>query len=179
MNREEMMSRVLDRTEAWDMLVVGGGATGVGIAVDAASRGYDLLLVEQSDFGKGTSSLTCFQNYPVETVKIDRSFTANITNNHSHSVITQAIVDLAHDLDANIVAEGVESETQLELLKKWGCDAAQGFLISEPLDSKSLRTFMENPSQSHGISQIINPYSPPLILQNLPSTVSNQSLQNG
>jgi len=56
MNREEMMSRVLDRTEPWDMLVVGGGATDVGIAVDAASRGYDLLLMEQSDFGKGTSS---------------------------------------------------------------------------------------------------------------------------
>lgn len=56
MNREEMLSRILDRTEPWDMLVVGGGATGVGIAVDAASRGYDLLLVEQSDFGKGTSS---------------------------------------------------------------------------------------------------------------------------
>ena len=56
MNREEMISRILDRTEAWDMLVVGGGATGVGIAVDAASHGYDLLLLEQSDFGKGTSS---------------------------------------------------------------------------------------------------------------------------
>lgn len=56
MNREEMISRILDRVEPWDMLVVGGGATGVGIAVDAASRGYDLLLVEQSDFGKGTSS---------------------------------------------------------------------------------------------------------------------------
>jgi glycerol-3-phosphate dehydrogenase len=56
MNREEMISRVLDRTEPWDMLVVGGGATGVGIAVGAASRGYGLLLVEQSDFGKGTSS---------------------------------------------------------------------------------------------------------------------------
>ena len=56
MNREEMISRFLDRTEPWDMLVVGGGATGVGIAVDAASRGYDLLLLEQSDFGKGTSS---------------------------------------------------------------------------------------------------------------------------
>jgi glycerol-3-phosphate dehydrogenase len=56
MNREEMLSRILDRTEPWDILIVGGGATGVGIAVDAASRGYDLLLVEQSDFGKGTSS---------------------------------------------------------------------------------------------------------------------------
>ena len=56
MNREEMMSRILDRTAPWDMLVVGGGATGIGIAVDAASRGYDILLVEQSDYGKGTSS---------------------------------------------------------------------------------------------------------------------------
>ena len=56
MNRDEMMSRILDRTEPWDMLIVGGGATGIGIAVDAASRGYDILLLEQSDFGKGTSS---------------------------------------------------------------------------------------------------------------------------
>ena len=46
MNRQEMISRILDRTEPWDMLVVGGGATGIGIAVDAASRGYDILLLE-------------------------------------------------------------------------------------------------------------------------------------
>ncbi|MFW5682519.1 MAG: glycerol-3-phosphate dehydrogenase/oxidase, partial [Phycisphaeraceae bacterium] len=56
MNREEMITRITDRTEPWDMLIVGGGATGVGVAVDAASRGYDTLLVEQSDLGKGTSS---------------------------------------------------------------------------------------------------------------------------
>jgi glycerol-3-phosphate dehydrogenase len=56
MNRPEMLSRVLDRQEPWDMVIVGGGATGVGVAVDAASRGYDVLLFEQSDFGKGTSS---------------------------------------------------------------------------------------------------------------------------
>ena len=56
MNREEMRSRIADRAQPWDMLVIGGGATGVGIAVDAASRGYDVLLLEQSDFGKATSS---------------------------------------------------------------------------------------------------------------------------
>ena len=56
MNRPEMISRVLARTEPWDIIVIGGGATGVGIAVDAASRGYEVLLLEQSDFGKGTSS---------------------------------------------------------------------------------------------------------------------------
>src|SRR5579885_1705874 len=56
MNRNEMLSRVRGRRGAWDMLIIGGGATGMGMAVDAASRGYDVLLLEQSDFGKGTSS---------------------------------------------------------------------------------------------------------------------------
>src|SRR5271155_2895243 len=56
MNRGEMWSRVRSHANAWDMIVVGGGATGVGVAIDAAARGYDVLLLEQSDFGKGTSS---------------------------------------------------------------------------------------------------------------------------
>ena len=56
MKRGKMWSRIESHPKAWDMLVVGGGATGVGVAIDAASRGYDVLLLEQSDFGKGTSS---------------------------------------------------------------------------------------------------------------------------
>ncbi len=56
MNRSEMLSRVAARTEPWDMVIIGGGATGMGVAVDAASRGYEVLLLERDDFGKGTSS---------------------------------------------------------------------------------------------------------------------------
>ncbi len=56
MNRSEMWGRIEAHPNAWDMVVVGGGATGVGVAIDAAARGYDVLLLEQSDFGKGTSS---------------------------------------------------------------------------------------------------------------------------
>src|SRR5258708_39082715 len=56
MNRDEMMARLRERRKPWDMLIIGGGATGIGAAVDAASRGYDVALVEQSDFAKGTSS---------------------------------------------------------------------------------------------------------------------------
>jgi glycerol-3-phosphate dehydrogenase len=56
MNRSDMWRRIEAHPQAWDMLVVGGGATGVGVAIDAAARGYDVLLLEQSDFGKGTSS---------------------------------------------------------------------------------------------------------------------------
>jgi glycerol-3-phosphate dehydrogenase len=56
MNRTDMWRRIEAHNKAWDMIVVGGGATGVGVAIDAAARGYDVLLLEQSDFGKGTSS---------------------------------------------------------------------------------------------------------------------------
>src|ERR1700691_1169617 len=56
MHRAEMYARLRSRSGRWDMLVVGGGATGVGVAIDAASRGYSVLLLEQHDFGKGTSS---------------------------------------------------------------------------------------------------------------------------
>src|SRR5258708_37576622 len=56
MNRDAILERVRKRTGAWDIIVIGGGATGVGCAVDAASRGLDVVLLEQHDFGKGTSS---------------------------------------------------------------------------------------------------------------------------
>src|SRR5947209_20494314 len=56
MNRDDMLGRATGRGEPWDVVVIGGGATGAGVAVDAASRGYSVLLLEQHDFGKGTSS---------------------------------------------------------------------------------------------------------------------------
>src|SRR5690349_23117067 len=56
MTRAEMRRRLQEHAGTWDMIVIGGGATGVGVAIDAATRGYDVLLLEQSDFGKGTSS---------------------------------------------------------------------------------------------------------------------------
>src|SRR5438105_13626236 len=56
MTRSEMLSRLHSHRAEWDIIIVGGGATGVGVAIDAASRGYDVLLLERSDFGKGTSS---------------------------------------------------------------------------------------------------------------------------
>src|SRR3989440_8894842 len=56
MTRDEMWRRLRSHNKPWDIIVVGGGATGVGVAIDAASRGYRTLLLEQSDFGKGTSS---------------------------------------------------------------------------------------------------------------------------
>ena len=56
MNRQEMLGRVSSRQTPWDMIIIGGGATGVGVAIDAAARGFEVLLLEAQDFGKGTSS---------------------------------------------------------------------------------------------------------------------------
>src|ERR1700743_2744394 len=56
MNREQMIAQIAQRKTPWDMVVIGGGATGMGVAVDAATRGFDVLLLEAKDFGKGTSS---------------------------------------------------------------------------------------------------------------------------
>ena len=56
MNRDDMIGRLGDRNELWDFIIIGGGATGVGAAIEGSSRGYKVLLLEQSDFGQGTSS---------------------------------------------------------------------------------------------------------------------------
>ena len=56
MNREDMISRLAESDEVWDFIIIGGGATGIGTAIEGSSRGYKVLLLEQSDFGKGTSS---------------------------------------------------------------------------------------------------------------------------
>ncbi|NND98703.1 MAG: EAL domain-containing protein [Pirellulaceae bacterium] len=134
---------------------------GVGIHID--------------DFGKGKSSLTCFQAYPIETVKIDRSFTASIASDHGHAVIAQAIVQLAHHLNATIVCEGVESECQLQLLRNWGCDSAQGYLFAQALTIHELQDLLQNPSQSEGI-RMLNKTAPvaPLVMRDDASGMSIQ-----
>ncbi len=109
------------------------------------------------DFGKGRSSLLCFQSYPVETIKIDRSFTAEIAGENSHAVITKAIIQLAHHLGAGIVAEGVESEEQLNLLRRWECNLAQGYLFSPPLTLDELRELLLDPKRSRGVRLLTRP----------------------
>ncbi|MGI9474212.1 MAG: EAL domain-containing protein [Rubripirellula sp.] len=125
--------------------------------------------VQIDDFGKGQSSLTCFQAYPIEAVKIDRSFTASIATDHCHAVIAQAIVQLAHHLNARIVAEGVESTTQLAWLRKWGCDAAQGYLFSPPLSPRALRELIRDPLRSEGI-RILRSSGRPVVSMDSPTS---------
>ncbi|MFY0664289.1 MAG: EAL domain-containing protein [Natronospirillum sp.] len=90
------------------------------------------VTISLDDFGTGYSSMTHIRQFPISTIKIDRSFTQRVTLDHEADSIVRSIINLAHDLSMQVVAEGVEDDTQLGFLLANGCDQVQGFLFSEP-----------------------------------------------
>jgi diguanylate cyclase len=90
--------------------------------------------IAMDDFGTGYSSLSTLNAFPFDRIKIDRSFIEEINRSHQAEMIVRAIVSLGHSLGVPITAEGVETEAQLEFLRKEGCDQVQGFLIGKPED---------------------------------------------
>jgi len=91
------------------------------------------IKISMDDFGTGYSSLSYLNRFPLDELKIDRSFVAEITEAANHSAIIVAIIAMAHSLGLQVVAEGVETAHQLAFLKAQGCDQFQGFLMSKPV----------------------------------------------
>lgn len=85
------------------------------------------------DFGTGYSSLSYLRSYPFDVIKIDRSFVSDISTDSSDRALISAAVAMAHGLDLQVVAEGVETDEQFKYLSELGCDFAQGYLFSKPL----------------------------------------------
>eukprot|EP00435_Cladocopium_sp_Y103_P078459 s1_g2198.t1 len=104
-------------------------ALGVSISID--------------DFGTGYSSLAYLKQFPVQTLKIDRSFVSDMTEDANSHAIPQLIVDLARNLGVGVIAEGVETEEQRELLLSMGCRQAQGYLFSPPVPSDAFVEMLE------------------------------------
>jgi len=93
------------------------------------------------DFGTGYSSLSYLARLPIQGVKIDQRFVHGLEKNRSDEAITQAIIAMSHSLGLRVIAEGVETAAQFEFLKSHGCEEAQGYLISRPLEEPELRSW--------------------------------------
>ncbi|HSR15425.1 MAG TPA: bifunctional diguanylate cyclase/phosphodiesterase, partial [Gemmatimonadales bacterium] len=119
-----------------------------------AERAIDLLrrlretgvLLAIDDFGTGYSSLSYLQQFQVDHLKIDKSFVAGIGRDPSAETIIRTIVGLARSLELRTLAEGVETDAQAEFLRGVGCDAAQGYVFSPPLDEHELIEFLQQRS---------------------------------
>ena len=98
------------------------------------------------DFGTGYSSLTYLQKFPVDKIKIDRSFVHNLDSDNASDAIVQAIVDLARAMNVVVTAEGVETAAQRDALQRIGCDEMQGFLLSAPLSMEDADVILGAPT---------------------------------
>jgi predicted signal transduction protein with EAL and GGDEF domain len=95
------------------------------------------------DFGTGFSSLSYLKSMPIDVIKIDRSFIRDIPSDEDDIAITTAIINMAHSLGIEVIAEGVETTEQFELLKKLGCDNIQGYLFMKPASAQETEAFIE------------------------------------
>jgi diguanylate cyclase (GGDEF)-like protein len=128
--------------EVTESVFMGEDATLVREALeklDAAGLGIEL-----DDFGTGYASLTHLRAFPINKLKIDRSFIRDLGPNEESRVIVQAVIDLGHNLGCEIVAEGVETDAQADLLRGMGCDAGQGYLFGRPASARETRAALLN-----------------------------------
>ncbi len=114
------------------------------------------LTIAIDDFGTGYSSLAYLRRFPIDRLKIDRSFIKDIVDEPDDAAIAQAIIAMAHSLRLNVVAEGVESDAQLSLLRKWRCGIYQGFLSSRPLPGEGLTALLRG-MKAAGVAELAPP----------------------
>jgi EAL domain-containing protein (putative c-di-GMP-specific phosphodiesterase class I) len=114
------------------------------------------VVVAVDDFGTGYSSMSYLQRFPIDKLKIDRSFISDVASNAGDASIVRAIISLAHGLRLKVIAEGVESEQQLGILRRMGCDQYQGFYRSAAVPACDIERFARRDQrlQPHGETDI-------------------------
>jgi EAL domain-containing protein (putative c-di-GMP-specific phosphodiesterase class I) len=97
------------------------------------------------DFGTGYSSLSYLKRFPIDVLKVDRSFVMDIPNDVSDMEITAAVIAMAHKLNLRVVAEGIETKEQLDFLRSNRCEYGQGYLIARPMSADELESYIQRP----------------------------------
>ncbi len=126
--------------EITETIAMDDSATATTTLQQLASMGVRLAI---DDFGTGYSSLSQLKRVPVETLKIDRSFIQDIVVNPDDLAITSAIITMAHQLGMSVIAEGVETQLQLNLLTEMGVDIIQGYHYSKPLETATMQKWLD------------------------------------
>jgi EAL domain-containing protein (putative c-di-GMP-specific phosphodiesterase class I) len=127
--------------ELTESVVMAKPARTLAILERLSEMGFQLAI---DDFGTGYSSLAYLGRFPMDEIKIDRSFVLKMSTSEGDRTIVRASIDLAHKFGKLVVAEGVEDTTTLRLLEEMGCDQAQGYLISRPLPAEHLARWLES-----------------------------------
>jgi EAL domain-containing protein (putative c-di-GMP-specific phosphodiesterase class I) len=148
-NLAKMIERILQETglppqclelEITESMMMGNTEKVVRILSELKEMNIQLAV---DDFGTGYSSLGYLKRFPIDRLKIDRSFIDDVATSAHDATIAKAIISLAHNLNLQVIAEGVENRAQLEFLAANACDEIQGYLLSRPLDAEALTRFLQ------------------------------------
>lgn len=153
-NLEALVQRVLEQTglpayllelELTESQLLENAESVIGAFRKLRKLGVHLAI---DDFGTGYSSLSYLKRFPTNSIKIDQSFIRDVTHNDEDAAITRAIIAMAHSLNLLVVAEGVETQAQLDFLKASRCDEIQGYLISRPVPAQQFSEFLLDHKQA-------------------------------
>ncbi|WP_242031904.1 putative bifunctional diguanylate cyclase/phosphodiesterase [Microcoleus sp. FACHB-672] len=151
----ERINQILEETgmdvsylelEVTESLFVDNVQNTINILQQLRDRGITLAL---DDFGTGYSSLNYLRHFPIDTLKIDRSFVRDVVADPHNAAVTNAIISLAKSLELKITAEGVETQDQFEYIKSQGCNEIQGYYFSRPIPADALATLLQTGVTGH------------------------------
>jgi diguanylate cyclase (GGDEF)-like protein/PAS domain S-box-containing protein len=125
--------------EITESVIMDQGEAAIGLLGDLRALGVKLFM---DDFGTGYSSLSYLHRFPIDMLKIDRSFISEIDATGGHAEIVRAIVGLGRNLGIGLIAEGVETDAQLAVIRTLGCQMAQGYLFSRPLPAADIEEYL-------------------------------------